>query len=64
MPVQKKSGKLLKAPRTFKITESKLTNCIQNADYSVIDLDVAQGYTNGAPNETRTNTWRFFSLSC
>ena len=32
--------------------------------YKAFCLDVAQGHTNGAPNETRTHSWRFASLAC
>ena len=32
--------------------------------YKAFCLDVAQGRMNGAPNETRTHTYRFASQAC
>ena len=32
--------------------------------YEAISFDVAQGWMNGAPNETRTHSWSFSNLGC
>ena len=32
--------------------------------YKALCFDVAQGQMNGAPNETRTHSYRFASLAC
>ena len=32
--------------------------------YKALCFDVAQGRMNGAPNETRTHSYRFASLAC
>ena len=32
--------------------------------YEALCFDVAQSQMNGAPNETRTHSWRFASLVC
>ena len=32
--------------------------------YLVCRLDMAQGYLDGVPNETRIHSWRFTSLAC
>ena len=32
--------------------------------YKAFCLDVAQGHMKGAPNETRTHSWRFAGRAC
>ena len=53
---------MLKSEVTF--FDKELATTMNVVIYEALCFDVAQGQMNGAPNETRTHSCRFSSLTC